>query len=125
MGYHIPWIAPPGKDRRIDIIAYSDPLGATPPRLKVQVKREKAAIDVSTVKSFIGSIGGNDLGLFVTTGLYTKDARDAARVHDGHQITLLNREGFFELWVSHFLKLSDDARELLTITAVHFLRPTK
>jgi restriction system protein len=28
MGYHINWVAPPGKDRGIDIVAFRDPLGA-------------------------------------------------------------------------------------------------
>jgi restriction system protein len=27
MGYHVAWIAPPGKDGGIDIVAYTDPLG--------------------------------------------------------------------------------------------------
>lgn len=27
MGYHVSWIAPPGKDGGIDILAWSDPLG--------------------------------------------------------------------------------------------------
>jgi len=40
MGYHVSWIAPPGKDGGIDIVAWNDPLGTKPPRIKVQVKRE-------------------------------------------------------------------------------------
>ncbi|WP_447987284.1 restriction endonuclease [Nitrospira sp. Nam74] len=30
MGYHIAWIAPPGKDGGVDILAQNDPLGAKP-----------------------------------------------------------------------------------------------
>jgi hypothetical protein len=37
MGYHVSWVSPPGKDKGIDIIAYTDPLGASTPRIKVQV----------------------------------------------------------------------------------------
>src|SRR5581483_1369220 len=29
MGYHVSWVAPPGPDRGVDIIARTDPLGAT------------------------------------------------------------------------------------------------
>lgn len=47
MGYHISWIAPPGKDGGIDILAASDPLGTKPPRIKVQVKRQDQKIDVN------------------------------------------------------------------------------
>ncbi len=34
MGHHISWIAPPGTDGGIDILAASDPLGTRPPRIK-------------------------------------------------------------------------------------------
>jgi restriction system protein len=40
MGYYVLWEAPPGPDRGIDLIAYTDPLGTTSPRIKVQVKRQ-------------------------------------------------------------------------------------
>jgi hypothetical protein len=28
MGYHVAWVSPPGPDRGLDILAYTDPLGA-------------------------------------------------------------------------------------------------
>ena len=31
MGYHVAWTAPPGPDRGIDLVAYTDPLGAAGP----------------------------------------------------------------------------------------------
>jgi restriction system protein len=40
MGYYIYWVAPPGKDGGIDIIAYNDPIGVNGPRMKVQVKHK-------------------------------------------------------------------------------------
>ena len=36
MGYHVSWIAPPGRDGGIDILAHTDPLGISMPRIKVQ-----------------------------------------------------------------------------------------
>jgi predicted Mrr-cat superfamily restriction endonuclease len=33
------YVAPPGPDGGIDLIAHTDPLGTTGPRIKVQVKR--------------------------------------------------------------------------------------
>ena len=50
MGYYIYWIAPPGKDGGIDIIAYNDPLGANGPRVKVQVKHK-----ISTPRSLLSN----------------------------------------------------------------------
>jgi len=38
MGYHVAWVAPPGPDGGVDVIAQSDPLGINGPRIKVQVK---------------------------------------------------------------------------------------
>lgn len=40
MGYYIQSVAPRGKDGGIDIVAYTDPLGAKIPRIKVQVKHK-------------------------------------------------------------------------------------
>jgi restriction system protein len=38
MGYFTPFIAPRGKDGGVDIVAYRDPLGTQPPRIRVQIK---------------------------------------------------------------------------------------
>lgn len=48
MGYHVSFVAPPGKDRGVDIIAEPDPLGTQGPRVKVQVKREQSKTDAKT-----------------------------------------------------------------------------
>jgi restriction system protein len=36
MGYHVSYVSPRGPDQGLDIIAFTDPLGATGPRIKVQ-----------------------------------------------------------------------------------------
>ena len=46
-------VAPPGKDRGIDILAWSDPLGTRPPRIKIQVKRHEENIRVQDLRSFL------------------------------------------------------------------------
>ena len=43
MGYHVLWVAPPGPDRGVDIVAGPDPLGVNDPRIKVQVKHRFAS----------------------------------------------------------------------------------
>jgi restriction system protein len=55
MGYHVSWIAPPGPDRGVDIIAHVDPLGITGPRIKVQVKRVSDRIEVKELRSFFST----------------------------------------------------------------------
>lgn len=123
MGYHISWIAPPGKDGGIDILAWGDPLGTRPPRIKVQVKRCGQNIDVNGLRSFMAVLGEDDVGLFVTTSGFTKDARDEARTQEKRKVTLVDLERFFDLWVEHYPKLDDAARRRFPLQPIYFLAP--
>jgi restriction system protein len=87
MGYYVDWVAPPGKDGGLDIIAYSDPLGTRPPRIKVQVKRVGQKISSEILRAFMELIGEDDVGLYVSTAGFTKDAEDYARTRDKRKIT--------------------------------------
>jgi restriction system protein len=76
MGYHVAWVAPPGKDGGIDILAFRDPLGTQPPRIKVQVKRHAtAAVPVDGLRSFMALLGDDDVGLFVSTADRASEVR--------------------------------------------------
>lgn len=123
MGYHVSWVAPPGKDKGIDIIAYTDPLGTKPPRIKVQVKRRADNIDVSELRSFMAVLGEEDVGLFVTTGSFTRDASEEARTQSSRLVTLIDRERFVELWIEYFDKLPEEARRHLSLRPIYFLAP--
>lgn len=88
MGYHTPFVAPKGKDGGIDIIAYLDPLGAQTPRIKVQVKHKPdTAIGASEVRALSGVLKAGDIALFVTSGTYSADARNAASGSDKFLVT--------------------------------------
>lgn len=123
MGYHVSWIAQPGKDGGVDIIAWNDPLGTKPPRIKVQVKREQNTTDVKTLRSFMAILGNDDVGLFVSTGGFTKDAEDTARNQQNRQVTLINLQKFYELWVEHFEDLDEDAKDIFPLRPIYFLAP--
>lgn len=123
MSYHVSWIAPPGRDRGVDIIAYTDPLGAINPRIKVQVKRRDEPIPVEGLRSFLSVLGSDDLGLFVSTGGFTKDAHDEARTQERRKITLLDLQNFFDLWVEYYEKLTQEARQRLPLKPIYFLAP--
>lgn len=123
MGYHVAWIAPPGKDGGLDILALTDPLGTRPPRIKVQVKRQQQAVSVDGLRSFMAVLGDDDVGLFVSTGGFTKDASDEARTQEKRRVTLINSETLFDLWVEHYSKLTDDARRRLPLRPIYFLSP--
>jgi restriction system protein len=123
MGYHVTWIAPPGKDGGVDVIAWNDPLGTKPPRIKVQVKREQNAVSVSILRSFMALLGDSDVGIFVCTGGFTKDAQEEARTQQSRQVTLVNLERLFELWIEHIESLDEEAKDLFPLKPIYFLAP--
>lgn len=123
MGYYVSWVAPPGRDGGIDILASTDPLGARPPRIKVQVKRQQDSVRVDGLRSFMALLGDDDVGLFVSTGGFTKDAAEEARTQEKRKVTLIDLKKLFDLWVENYGKLSDDARRRLPLRPIHFLAP--
>lgn len=123
MGYYVAWVSPPGKDGGIDIMAQPDVLGTRPPRIKVQVKRQVQAVSVDGLRSFMALLGDDDVGLFVCTGGFTKDAKAEARTQEKRRITLLDMDTLFDLWVEHYGKLSDPARRRLPLRPIQFLAP--
>lgn len=124
MGYHVAWISPPGKDQGVDIIAFTDPLGSQGPRIKVQVKRLSGSrVDSDGLRAFLATISGSDVGIFVALSGFTKDAQDYARNQENRRMTLIDAKRLVELWISHYSKLTDAARQLLPLTPIYFLAP--
>lgn len=123
MGYHVSWKSPPGKDGGIDIIAFTDPLGTRPPRIKVQVKRLGQKIDVDLIRSFTAVVNDDDAGLYVATGGFTRDAQEFARSQERRKITLIDLERLVELWIVHYSKLDELARRRLPLSPIYFLTP--
>jgi restriction system protein len=124
MGYHVLWVAPPGPDRGVDMIAHNDPLGATSPRIKVQVKRRSdTKISREGVSAFAGTLGSTDVGIYVSAGGFTTEAEREARSFDGRRITLVDLNRLVELWIEHFDRLDAVARQLLPLKPIYFLVP--
>lgn len=123
LGYHIAWTAPAGKDGGIDLVATPDARGTRSPRLKVQVKRQQAAVNVEGLRSFMAMLGHDDVGLFVSLGGFTKDASDEARSQQNRKITLIDIERFYDLWVEHYHKMPDVDRRRLPLQPIYFLAP--
>lgn len=123
MGYHVAWVAPPGRDGGVDILAFSDPLGTRPPRIKVQVKRLNDKVRVDGLRSFLALLGDGDVGIFINTGGFTRDAQDEARTQEKRRISLLDAEKLFDLWVEHYGKLEDSARRKMPARPIWFLAP--
>lgn len=123
MGYHVNWVSPRGKDAGLDIVAYTDPLGTKPPRIKVQVKRRKDSIGVEELRSFLALINDDDVGIFVTTGGFSKDATELARHQERRLITLIDQQRLVDLWIEYQEKIDSDSHKLLPLEPIYFLAP--
>jgi restriction system protein len=121
MGYHVSWIAPPGPDKGIDILAHTDPLGTTHPRIKVQVKRHGEAINVEGLRAFMAVLGDQDVGIFVSTGGFTSAAEQEARTQEKRKITLVDMEKLFDLWVQHYDRLNESDKRFLPLKPVYYI----
>ncbi|OPL13218.1 MAG: restriction endonuclease [delta proteobacterium ML8_D] len=121
MGYYTPFIAPKGKDGGIDIIAYKDPLGTTLPRIQVQIKHRESSASVQEIRQLMGLLQKDgDVGLFISTGGFTTDAKNTARTSHVH-VELIDQNRFIELWESFYPKLNDQDKSLLPLKPVYFL----
>lgn len=125
MGYYTPFISPKGKDGGIDIIAFQDPLGANAPRIKAQVKhRPEVAVPVDEIRGLLGLLNKEgDIGLFITSGKFTKDSERFAR--DSHiHVKLIDGDTFIGLWKEFYSKLMDEEKKLLPLHPIYFLGTT-
>lgn len=124
MGYFVEWVSPPGPDKGIDVVAHLDPLGVKGPRIKAQVKRHPdRKISVDGVRSFVAVLSGSDVGIFVSTGGFTKDAYEEARRLESRRIMLIDLKRLFDLWVEHYDRIPDEQRRLLPLRPVYYLAP--
>jgi restriction system protein len=124
MGYYVAWVAPVEKNRgHIDIVAHVDPIGAKGPRILVQVRHKGQVLTIEGLKTFLSVLGQNDFGLLVSTGGFTGDAKEELRTETFQKVTTLDLETFFDLWISHYDKLSQDARNLIPLKLIYFLSP--
>jgi len=121
MGYHVHWVSPPGPDRGLDILAFTDPLGASGPRIKVQVKRRQEKTNADGLRSFMAILGTQDVGIYISAGGFTSEAEREARSQENRRITLIDLERFFDLWVEHSDRLTETDQARLPLQPVYFL----
>jgi restriction system protein len=122
MGYHVAWIAPPEKDHgRIDLVAYTDPIGAKGPRILVQLQHKGQPVTMEGLKSFLSVMSDGDYGLLISTGGFTYEVSEARRKETFKKTTLLDLENFFDLWVRYYDQLSEEARTRFPLTKIYFL----
>ena len=121
MNYHTPFIAPKGKDGGVDIIAYVDPLGATTPRIKVQVKHyPDTPIAAKEIRSLVGILRDGDIGLFVTSGTFSPAAKQEA-ITSKEYVKLIDGDELITLWQQYYTKMADEDKNRLPLRYIAFL----
>jgi restriction system protein len=125
MGYFVPYVAPPGQDGGIDIMAYKDPLGSSTPRIRVQVKHRSQKVTVKEVRELEGLLRKEgDMGLIVSSGGFTGDVTREIRASTRH-IETMDLERLISLWEQHYDRISESGKGLLPLVVVHYLAPPK
>jgi restriction system protein len=121
MGYATSTVSKPGADGGTDILAYIDPLGAQTPHIRVQVKHRDQTASREDVAALRGIIRGDrEIGLFVSSGGFSKEARREAGNGSVH-IELVDLDRFLELWLQHYSKIPEVRRSKLRLEPIHFL----
>ena len=123
MGYYTPFVAPKGKDGGIDVIAYKDPLGVVSPRIKIQIKHRESTATVQEIRELMGLLQKeNDVGMFISTGGFTSDAKTTARTSHVH-VELVGLDRFIGLWQEFYPKLNDEDKNRLRLRPIYFYDP--
>jgi restriction system protein len=125
MGYYVPYVAPPGPDGGVDIVAYKDPLGTTAPRIKVQVKHRDSKVAAKDVRELEGLLRKDgDIGLIVSSGGFSSEAEREIRSSNKH-IETMDLQRVISLWQEHYDALSQSGKALLPLVKVFFLAPAE
>jgi restriction system protein len=115
MGYFVDFNAPRGKDGGVDLVCYKDPLGAQIPRIKVQCKhRPDYKISRQDISQFAGVINNDEIGIFVTSGFFTSDAKRYSIERNIH-IRLIDGQELEDMWAKYYNKIPTDKKILLPI----------
>ena len=124
MGYYTPFVAPKGKDGGVDVIAYRDPLGTVTPHIKVQIKHRTGTANVQQIRELIGVLRKDgDVGMFVSSGGFTNDAKNTARSSHAH-VELVDVDRFIALWQEFYPKLIDEDKNSLSLKPIYFYAPS-
>lgn len=107
-----------GSDRGVDIVAHPDALGFESPLVKVQVKQRTSTTGGPDMREFSGTLGPNEKGLYVSTGGFTRGAREAAR-NSSERITLLDRDDFIELLLQYYDTLEPEYKTYVPLKQIY------
>jgi restriction system protein len=118
---YVTQVSPPGPDGGTDVLALPDPFGSGTPHIRVQVKHRSGRAEREEIAALRGILRPDrEVGLFVSFGGFTRDARREAAAGTPH-VRLIDLDGFVELWARHLDALPATARAQLPLAPVWFL----
>jgi restriction system protein len=112
-----------GIDEGIDIVAYRDELKLEPPIIKVQVKSTEGSIGGPDVRQLCGNLATNELGLVVTLGTFSRQAREFVKSRSN--IRLIEGDDLITLVLDHYDQLDSRYKALLNLKRVYIPEPIK
>jgi restriction system protein len=118
MGYKT-FVSPRGADRGKDITASPDGLGFENPKITAEVKHRTGTIGAPEVRSFLSALRGNDRGLYVSTGGFTKDARYEAE-RSNIPLTLVDLDMLVQLIMQHYDNFDTETRALIPLKKIYW-----
>lgn len=87
------------------------------------MKRRADKVTVDGVRAFMALLADSDVGIFVRTGGFTRDAEEEARRQEKRRIMLLDLKRLFDLWTEHYDRIPEAQRRLLPLRPVYYLAP--
>lgn len=112
MGYYARVTKASG-DGGVDVIAHRDELGFEPPIIKVQCKQTLGNSGRPDIQKLIGAIEPGEMGLFVTLGTFSPDAR--VYEQSKANLRLIDGRALVEMIYSHYEKFAPKYRSLLPL----------
>lgn len=120
MGYRT-HIFPKGTDDGVDILVHRDELKLEPPIIKVQVKSGPGSIGGEKVKQLFGNLASGELGLFITLGTYSAQAKNFASSKPN--LRLIDGNEFVELVLEHYEHLDSQYKTIIPLKHVYIPQP--
>ena len=118
MGYHAD-VTGPGPDGGRDVVASVDALGLEHPRIVAEVKHRKGAMGAPHIRSFIAGLHGNERGLYVSTGGFSKDAHVEA-MHAAVPVRLVDLDAFVRLYIDNYANADEETRGILPLGCIWY-----
>lgn len=93
-----------------------DPLGLEPPIIKVQCKSTEGQVGSPDVSGLLGTLGSTELGLVVTLGRFSADAKNLGR--DRTNLRLIDGDELVDLILEHYESFSPEYKRKLPMRRV-------